>query len=264
MKLYQEHKVNPLASCFPLLLQMPVFIGMFQLLKGLTSNTDPVTGYFVPKHVNKSSDIYTDLSKSKEMLSWGLDLAKSPSKMFDSSPGKGVLYILFVVFLAFLYWVQQRMMANRAVSPTMSASQQKLMQYLPVGFAVFQIFFPLGLVVYYTWQTVLRIGQQHYITKRFYHGEGSLGQQASAAGAAAREIAKADKPKSSAPSKSAGRPTHPKATPKGGRPAAGAQRGKAAGQRPVAPQKPTKPAKSTAPAKPTKPQKPNKPNKPQS
>ena len=89
MKLYQEHKVNPLASCFPLLLQMPVFIGMFQLLKGLTRTVDPVTGHFVPKHINKTSELYQDLSKSKEMLSWGLDLAKSPSKMFESSAGKG-------------------------------------------------------------------------------------------------------------------------------------------------------------------------------
>ena len=37
MKLYQEHKVNPLASCFPLLLQMPVFIIMFRVLHGLTT-----------------------------------------------------------------------------------------------------------------------------------------------------------------------------------------------------------------------------------
>src|ERR1044072_8654673 len=36
MKLYQEHKVNPLASCLPLLAQMPVFIIMFRVLHGLT------------------------------------------------------------------------------------------------------------------------------------------------------------------------------------------------------------------------------------
>lgn len=269
MKLYQEHKVNPLASCFPLLLQMPVFIGMFQLLKGLTHDTDSVKGTFLPKHIKKTSELYTDLSKSKEMLSWGLDLAKSPAKMFDSSPGKGVLYIIFVVLLAFLYWIQQRMVANRAVSPTMSAGQQKLMQYLPVGFAVFQIFFPLGLVVYYAWQTVLRIGQQYYITRRFYHGEGSLGQQAQAAGAAAREIAKsekADKADRNAnkneqrPRSAAGRPTSPKAPAKGGKPNPPARGGKPAGQRPSAPQRPSKPTKPAA----GKPTKPNKPNKPQS
>ena len=65
------------------------------------------------------------------------------------------------MLLGVLYFFQQRMVAARAaVSPTMSPGQQKLMQYLPVVFAVFQIFFLLGLVIYYIVQTVLRILQQ--------------------------------------------------------------------------------------------------------
>ena len=54
----------------------------------------------------------------------------------------------------------------------MSASQQKLMQYLPVVFAVFQVFFLLGLVVYYIVQTVLRIAQQRTGGKAGGHGTG--------------------------------------------------------------------------------------------
>ena len=92
-----------------------------------------------------------------------------------------------------LYFFQQRMVAARAaVSPTMSPGQQKLMQYLPVFFAIFQIFFLLGLVVYYIVQSVLRILQQVYITKRFYGHDEALGRQAQRAGEQAREIAKQD------------------------------------------------------------------------
>jgi YidC/Oxa1 family membrane protein insertase len=76
----------------------------------------------------------------------------------------------------------------------MSPAQQKLMQYLPVVFAVFQVFFLLGLVVYYIVQTVLRIAQQYYITKRFYSGEESLGRQAQAASQRARDLAKSEGP----------------------------------------------------------------------
>src|SRR5690606_16264649 len=87
----------------------------------------------------------------------------------------------------------QRMVAARAaVSPTMSPAQQKLMQYLPVAFAVFQVFFLLALVVYYIVQSVLRILQQFYITKRFYGHDESLGRQAQAASERARELAKQD------------------------------------------------------------------------
>ena len=92
-----------------------------------------------------------------------------------------------------LYFFQQRMVAARAsVSPTMSPGQQKLMQYLPVVFAIFQIFFLLGLVIYYIVQSILRILQQVYITKRFYGHDEALGRQAQRAGEQAREIAKQD------------------------------------------------------------------------
>ena len=276
MRLYQEHKVNPLASCFPLLLQMPVFIGMFTLLRGLT-NRDGGSELFTPRIISKSSELYQDLSKSKQMLSWGFDLALSPREMFKESAGKGVLYILIVVLLAFLYWVQQRMVANRTVSPTMSAGQAKLMQYLPVAFAVFQIFFPMGLIFYYVWQTVLRILQQYYVTRRFYRGEGSLGAQAQAAGAAAREMSKTDKDTKSGGLFGAARAAakdaqQAKSTQKPG--AAGRPKGRPTPNRPTGAKKPTpgsgakkpsgggaKPSSGSSrpPAKPTKPQKPKKP-----
>ena len=113
--------------------------------------------------------------------------------MLGQDFARGLVYAALVAFLGGLYFFQQRMVAARAaVSPTMSESQQKLMQYLPVVFAVFQIFFLLGLVVYYIVQSILRILQQFYITKRFYGHEHSLGRQAQAASERARELSKAE------------------------------------------------------------------------
>ncbi len=127
------------------------------------------------------------------MKSFGIDLAISPAEALGESLATGLIYALLVVALAGLYFLQQRMVAARAaVSPTMSPAQQKLMQYLPVAFAVFQIFFLTGLVIYYAAQAVLRIGQQAYITRRFYGHEEALGRQAQRAGEQARELAKKD------------------------------------------------------------------------
>jgi YidC/Oxa1 family membrane protein insertase len=209
MKLYQEHKVNPMASCLPLVAQMPVFIIMFRILHGMTY--EPVGGDalvaqsvldagrdtrpigFVPRYLSTGSDLYQSLVRSETMTSFGLDLSKSAKEMLGIDFAKGLVYAALVVILGLLYLVQQRMVAARAaVSPTMSPAQQKMMQYLPVAFAIFQIFFLLGLVVYYLVQTILRIAQQYYITKRFYSGDESLGRQAQAASARARDLAKAD------------------------------------------------------------------------
>jgi YidC/Oxa1 family membrane protein insertase len=195
MKLYQQHKVNPMASCFPLLLQMPVFIIMFQVLHGLTRSTEGLEGYpgFTPRYIQTSTELYQSLVGQNEMLAWGLDLSKRPSEMIAESFSKGFVYALLVVALGVLYYVQQKMVAARAqVAPNMSETQAKLMQYLPVVFAVFLVFYLTGLVIYYMAQAIFRIGLQYYITHRFYKGEHSLGQQAQAAGERAREIAKKD------------------------------------------------------------------------
>ena len=211
MKLYQEHKVNPMASCLPLLAQMPIFIIMFRVLHGLTYKPSGATEViangvlaaagqdtsnslgFVPRYIHHDSQLYQSLFGNFEMKSFGIDLAISPAEALGQGFGTGLVYALLVVMLGGLYFLQQRMVAARAaVSPTMSPTQQKVMQYLPVAFAFFQIFFLTGLVIYYAAQALLRIGQQAYITRRFYGHDEALGRQAQRAGEQARELAKQD------------------------------------------------------------------------
>jgi YidC/Oxa1 family membrane protein insertase len=167
-----------------------VFIIMFRALSGLGNRVD---GLLAPKYLNETSELFISLNGKAEMRSFGLDLSITPQAAVQDSFGKGLVYIVLVAALAALYFVQQRMVASRTVSPTMSATQAKIMQYLPVVFAVFQLFLPTSLVVYYIVQAIVRIVQQYYITKRFYGNDDSLGRQAQAASAKARDIAENDK-----------------------------------------------------------------------
>jgi YidC/Oxa1 family membrane protein insertase len=209
MKLYQEHKVNPMSSCLPIFAQMPVFIVMFRILRGWTytpsdhAEVEPIAnatfeatggtgGFigFIPRYMSVGSDLFQSIYKSTKIEEIGLDLSQSPAEAISADPLTGIIYALMVVALGGLYFGQQRMVAARAaVSPTMSPTQQKVMQYLPVVFAVFQIFFLTALVIYYIFQTLLRILQQYYITKKFY-GEDGLGRQAQLAGEEARAHSK--------------------------------------------------------------------------
>jgi YidC/Oxa1 family membrane protein insertase len=191
--------------------QMPIFLIMFRVLQGLTyqprGNALPVAQAvlrafdepasvvddpgFIPRFLSTDSALYQSLFGRHDMPSLGIDLSKSAFEAISEGFSNGIVYALLVVFLGALYFGQQRMVAARAsVSPTMSEMQQKLMQYLPVFFAIFQVFFLAALVVYYIFQTLIRIGQQFYITKVFYGHEDSLGRQAQRAGEAAREEAK--------------------------------------------------------------------------
>jgi YidC/Oxa1 family membrane protein insertase len=186
MKLYQEHKVNPLASCLPLLAQMPIFIIMFRVLSGL--GRVGADGTFDPKYLSQDSTLFKDLHQATEMVSFGLNLAITPAKAMQENFATGIWYALLIIVLGGLFFVQQRMVASRVTSPTMSPVQAKIMQYLPVVFALFQVFLPTSLVFYYITQAIVRIVQQYYITKRFYGGEHSIGRQAQAASAKAREM----------------------------------------------------------------------------
>jgi YidC/Oxa1 family membrane protein insertase len=146
---------------------------------------------FIPRYLAIDSALYESLFGEQSIMTFGIDLSKSAAEAVADGFGTGIWYVLLVVVLAGLYFVQQRMVAARAsISPTMSASQQKLMQYLPVFFAIFQIFFLAALVVYYIFQTIFRIAQQAYITRAFYGHDEALGRQAQRAGEAAREEAK--------------------------------------------------------------------------
>jgi YidC/Oxa1 family membrane protein insertase len=197
MNLYQEHKVNPLASCLPLLAQMPVFIIMFRVLHGLTRLD--AAGKFDPQYLGEKTELYKSLKGKTQMLSFGLDLAEKPLTALQDNFVRGLPYLAMVVALAGLFLIQQKMIASRNVSPTMSATQAKVMQYLPVAFAAFQLFLPTGLVVYYATQAVIRIVQQGYITKRFYGSEHAIGRKAQEASAKAREISEKSKKDDRAP-----------------------------------------------------------------
>jgi YidC/Oxa1 family membrane protein insertase len=206
MKLYQEHKVNPLASCLPLLAQLPVFFIMFRVLHGLTQFGDDNT--FDPQYIDKASELFVSLDDETKMRAFGLDLAVTPVEALQDNFAHGLWYALLVIAMAALFLVQQRMIASRTVSPTMSATQAKIMQYLPVAFAFFQVFLPTGLVVYYAVQAVIRILQQWYITRRFYGDDEALGRQAQQASTKARDM-KVDEDSSSSKKKADDAPAAP-------------------------------------------------------
>jgi YidC/Oxa1 family membrane protein insertase len=148
MKFYQEHGVNPLASCLPLLLQLPFFLSLFYLLRSSTFKHDIAGGekfLFIP------------------------NLAKPLT-------GHPAALITMIV----LYVVTQ--LISTLVS-TMSAdpNQRRLMLALPFVFVFFVFRFEAGLLVYWVATNCWTIGQQLFI-KRFLPPPEPLAVGASAAG----------------------------------------------------------------------------------
>src|SRR5438270_10169337 len=71
MAFYKEHKINPLGGCLPLILQMPVFFVLYEVIRGLTHT---VAGKVHPRYIAESTQLAKDLVHSNgQMKSFGVD-----------------------------------------------------------------------------------------------------------------------------------------------------------------------------------------------
>lgn len=222
MALYQENGVNPVGGCLPMLAQLPVFLLLFNVLRGLTRRVSEkpyftiserareLTGgqsipaeTFDPQYLDHESLLYKDLEVSTEMNFGPLDLADDAWNVVQNSFGRSLLYILLIIFVVGTSYYQQRQVsARRGSQPDNSTpqqqTQQQLLRILPLMSGVWSFFFPAGLVLYWATSNVFRIGQQAYITQALYKGDGP-GSDAAVAkaeeAAAAKEKAIAAKSK---------------------------------------------------------------------
>ena len=176
---YKENQINPVGGCLPLLLQMPVFILLYQVIQGLT-RTDS-DGYFDPKYLDPSSELYQDLHGSTEMVSWGLDLAQSAADALRVSFVEGIPYIVLIALVASTSYIQQKQISGRNPNAEMPAQQKMLLRVMPVFFAFISFNFAAALVVYFLVSNLYRIGQQAYISKRIYGSDSMFGRTSKSA-----------------------------------------------------------------------------------
>ena len=139
MELYRRYKINPLGGCLPMLVQLPVFIGLYQALShAIELRQAPFFGWI------------QDLSQPDR-----LGIVELP---FIEPPGIPVLTLLMGV----------TMLVQQAMTPaTGDPAQQKMMMFMPLIFTVMFVNFPAGLVLYWLVNNVLSIVQQYLYTKRF-------------------------------------------------------------------------------------------------
>ncbi len=124
MEIYRKHKVNPMGGCLPMVIQMPFFVGLYNIFSlAIELRQAPFAG-------------------------WIQDL---------SAPDP--YYVLPILMGA-------SMLASQKLTPTtIDPTQAKVMLILPVVFTFMFISFPSGLVLYWTVNNILTIGQQIYINK---------------------------------------------------------------------------------------------------
>ena len=167
MAFYQANNINPFSSCLPMLLQMPIFIVLFRVLNGLTKVG--ADGTFQPSYLSHDSALYKALDRSTEMVSWGLDLSHSASKVLsDDGIVKALPFLLLVAMTAVTAWYQQKQIQGRNANNQAAQAnpqQQAIMKFLPFMLTFFSFTMPAGVVVYFVVSSAVRIGQQAVVTR---------------------------------------------------------------------------------------------------
>jgi len=166
MKLYKEHKTNPLASCFPILAQAPIFFALFTVLNGIAAKTDAG----VPAPIARGFLKGDYLDSAAQATFFGAKI----SETFLGSPDttvKIVTVILIFIMSATTFTTQRQLMVKGMPkmdsSNNMMLQQQKIMLYVfPLIFAVSGVNFPVGVLIYWSTTNFWTWGQQYYVIKR--------------------------------------------------------------------------------------------------
>lgn len=162
MKLYRETGTNPLSSCLPLIIQAPIFFGLFHVLNAVARTPDQPPGVFTRELAEQASNAnFFGAPLSQTFLGAGTLTDK-------------VLIATLVVAMSALMFFTQRQLMSKNVPTTAAqaganpfAQQQKLMLYaMPIVFLVSGLGFPLGVLVYWVTSNVWTAAQQFIVIRR--------------------------------------------------------------------------------------------------
>ena len=214
MKLYRESGVNPLGGCLPLLLQFPILISMYAVIRAPQVIPEPLTGtvqaYQIHNnHLPVDSELFQKVVSHQgtnfllmnlqcsaaqagtqvvlkdtagNPIEAGKDLMIGEEKVGDSKAtldcGSGVPvkipYFVMLVFMIATTFYQQRQMTKASPAGAQSSQQQAILKFMPLMFGIFGFTFPAGLVVYWTTSNLWQIGQQAALLRAGHIGPDAL------------------------------------------------------------------------------------------
>ena len=184
MKLYKEHKVNPASGCLPMLLQLPFFLILYDVIRGITNTvTIPAKSSIVgglktfvpahvvaePRYIGHGTNMYTAITHARpagSLNAWGMDFAQ---KLFShhSSILAGAPYLLLVVASVGLQYLQMSRLNARNPGANQANPQAAMLQkYMPLIFGLIYLNIAAIINVYFIFSSAIRIGTQEVLFRR--------------------------------------------------------------------------------------------------
>jgi len=159
MKLYKEAGVNPLGCLWPMLVQFPVWIALYQsIMRALATTPESLLNLF--EHLYPWEVVAQALPLDSHFL-W-LNLGVPDSTM------------ILAIIVGGSMWVQQKMVTAPTLDPRQRSMNSMMQLMMPFMFAFFTLMFPSGLALFWAVSNVIGIVIQYLVTGWGYLGRGSL------------------------------------------------------------------------------------------
>ena len=154
MRLYKEAGVNPLGCLWPMLVQFPIWIALYQAIMRALATT--------PENL---------LDLAQRLYSWGIVNQAIPlSSQFlgldlgQTAYANGGLGMLLAIIVGGTMWVQQKMTQAPAVDPRQESTSRMMTLMMPVMFGLLTFSFAAGLGLYWATSNIIGIITQYFIT----------------------------------------------------------------------------------------------------
>ena len=171
MALYRKHGTNPFASCFPILIQMPIFFALFRVLANLQAIAE---GTYEGR--DSIGPLTADLANQVQHSTvFGASLSSSFMNPSDISSALTVKIVTVIMIIAMSatqwYTMAQLSMKNMPESSKnsdnpMMRSQRMMMTIMPIFFAFTGVQFQIGVLIYWVTSNLWTMGQQFYTISR--------------------------------------------------------------------------------------------------
>ena len=148
LKLYKEAGVNPLGCLWPMLIQFPIWIALYQSIMRALATT-PENLLDLARHLY-SWDVVTQAIPLNSHFLW-LDLG-----------ARGDIFL--AVLVGGTMWVQQKMTQAPAVDPRQESTNRMMLLMMPLMFGLLSLSFPAGLGLYWAVSNILGIVTQYFVT----------------------------------------------------------------------------------------------------
>ncbi len=163
MAMYKKHGTNPFSACLPMLIQMPFFFALFQVLSGISNAKNAGNGIGA-----MSAQQVVEFDESSI---FGAPLSSALLHGGAGNVSVVVLSIIMIVAMTASQFITQKQIMAKNMSEEAMASpfmrQQKMMLYiLPLVFGIGGINFPIGVLIYWTTTNLWTMGQQFFVIRR--------------------------------------------------------------------------------------------------